>query len=280
MKSLQKFVKDNSLDFQTPAMILGSAPSVEIVKNFEFTGVRIGVGDMPVRGKRLGFYDYWVTANTYYPLPWNKKHAKDIERSRSITMIASMSAVNASTDTTIIFNQLREIAESSNYVLYDQRHFSDNACDERDVCCAISDSLIEGPSIQELLGLMVHEISPAYSEGSTVALHGYALAVLLKSSPIYIAGVELPVDNKNYKAYRNFFRPRENLFMKTKRIYRDFLPSYRKGSSDFGVAGQALILDDFKQIAAIASRIGIKTYSLSPTSPLNSIEEIEFLKVF
>ena len=49
---------------RTPALILGSAPTVKTVTGFNFTGIRIGVGDMPVRARKLGPYDYWVCANT------------------------------------------------------------------------------------------------------------------------------------------------------------------------------------------------------------------------
>jgi hypothetical protein len=279
VNSLEDHVSENSLDFKTPALVLGSAPSVKNVRNFPFSGVRIGLGDMPVRAEKLGPYDYWVCANSYYPLPWVPNDRKAIEASKAITLIASMSVIHSNYSKEAKISSFTDALISPNYILYNQKHFNGNACSEESLCCEISRNLIQGPSIQELLGGMDGSQSAAYGEGSTVALHGYALAVLLKANPIYIAGVELPIKYKDYRAYRNLFRPNERLSSKVMRIFRDYLSITKHRNTDFGEAGQNAILDDFKSIAEIAGKLGIKTFSLSKTSPLNLVTGINFLEV-
>lgn len=279
MNSLEEYVGQNSLDFKTPALIMGSAPSVKSIAKMQFSGVRIGVGDMPVRARNLGPYDYWVGANSYYPLPWVSSDRDDIENSKAITLIASMSVIHSTESKEVKFSELKEVSTYPNYILYNQKHFSRNECTTRDLCCEISESLIEGPSIQELLGKLNNSDSAAYGEGSTVALHGYALAVILKANPIYISGVELPIQYKDYRAYRNLFRRHENLSSKMMRIYRDYLSFSKYRKTDFGEVGQKAILGDFGSIAEIADKMGIKTYSLSKTSPLNRVPGINFMEV-
>ncbi len=279
MNSLENHVSENSLDFKTPALVLGSAPSVKNVRNFLFSGVRIGVGDMPVRAEKFGPYDYWVCANSYYPLPWVPNDRKAIESSIATTLIASMSVIHSNHSKEAKMSALVDASISPNYILYNQKHFNGNSCSKESLCCEITRKLIQGPSIQELLGKMNGSQSAAYGEGSTVALHGYALAVLLKANPIYIAGVELPIRYKDYRTYRNLFRANEKLYSKGMRIFRDYLAISKYRKTDFGEAGQNAILDDFKSIAEVAGKLGIKTFSLSKTSPLNLVTGINYLEV-
>jgi hypothetical protein len=110
-------------------------------------------------------------------------------------------------------------------------------------------------------------------------LHGYALAVLLRANPIYIIGVELPSTYENYKHYKNFFSRRENLFSKILRIFRDHIYISKSRLTDFGLTGQESILRDFQSIAAIASQLGIATYSLSQTSALNQVIGVNHLPI-
>jgi hypothetical protein len=260
-----------------PALVMGSSPTVKVVSNFPFDGIRIGVGDMPVRAPEFGPYDYWVCANSFYPLPWNKKHRKDIDSSGARTMIASMSVLHSGEPSEAKFEALDEILNSKSHILYEQRHFKQLPCNPRKICCDVSAKFELGNSIQELLGHLAKSKDPAYSEGATVALHGYALAVLLGASPIYIAGVDLPTTTKDYRAYKNWFRPSEGMFRLTKRLITEFI-SVRRVSSDFGDAGITNVLKDFQSIADLAAKFEIQTYCLSKNSPLLELSGVEFAK--
>ena len=267
-----------SLHQNRPALVMGSSPTVKVVSNFPFDGIRIGVGDMPVRAPEFGPYDYWVCANSYYPLPWNKKHRKDIEDSGARTLIASMSPLHSTDPERAKFDALEEFFESDFNVLYEQRHFHNATCNPQEICCDVSRRFELGKPIQELLGYLVLSENPVYSEGATVGLHGYALAVLLGANPIYISGIDLPTTTKKYRAYKNWFRPGEGLRGKSLRLIRDFLDS-GKELNDFGNAGLDNILNDFRVISELANSIGIKTICLSENSFLNSLENIHFLEL-
>lgn len=277
MGTLEALLQEN-LHLARPALVMGSSPTVKVVSNFPFSGIRIGVGDMPVRAPELGPYDYWVCANTYYPLPWNKKHRQAIEKSGARTLIASMSPLHSTDSESAKFDALQEFIESDHNILYEQRHFHKSTCNPQEICCAISERFNLGKPIQELLGQLVSSNDPAYSEGATVALHGYALAVLLGANPIYISGVDLPSTTKKYVAYRNWFRPSEKLVDKPIRIIRDFI-SFGRTASDFGNAGISNILADFEKISEIATKRGIQTFCLSATSPLVNVQGIDYLKI-
>lgn len=259
-----------------PALVMGSSPTVKLVSNFSFDGIRIGVGDMPVRAPEFGPYDYWVCANTYYPLPWIKKHRKDMRNSGARTLIASMCTLHSKERDSTKLDALEEFFESDFNVLYEQRHFHNSKCSTQEICCVVSRRFDLGKPIQELLGNLVFSDDPAYSEGATVGLHGYALAVLLEANPIYIAGIDLPTTTKTYRAYKNWFRPGEGLHKRSIRLIREFLDS-GKELNDFGNAGQDNILNDFRLISEIADSIGISTFCLSEKSILNSLEKIHYL---
>ena len=267
-----------SLHQNRPALVMGSSPTVKVVSNFPFDGIRIGVGDMPVRAPEFGPYDYWVCANSYYPLPWNRKHRKDIDDSGARTLIASMSVLHSNEPDEIKFEALGEIFKSSSNILYEQRHFHEFPCDSRKLCCEVSAKFKLGKTIQELLGQLIQNPNPTYSEGATVALHGYALAVLLRANPIYIAGVDLPTTTKSHRSYRHWFRPHESLPRKVVRLFRDWRDSGKK-LSDFGNAGLDNILMDFRLISEVAHSLNLTTISLSEKSSLNVLEHIKPLKL-
>ena len=267
-----------SLHQNRPALVMGSSPTVKVVSNFPFDGIRIGVGDMPVRAPEFGPYDYWVCANSYYPLPWNRKHRKDIDDSGARTLIASMSVLHSNEPDEVKFEALGEIFKSSSNILYEQRHFHELPCDSRKLCCEVSAKFKLGKTIQELLGRLVQNPNPMYSEGATVALHGYALAVLLRANPIYIAGVDLPTTTKSHRSYRHWFRPHESLPRKVIRLFRDWRDSGKK-LSDFGNAGLDNILMDFRLISEVAHSLNLTTISLSEKSSLNVLEHIKPIKL-
>jgi hypothetical protein len=276
MGTLEGLLQGN-LHLNKPALVIGSSPTVKVVSDFPFDGIRIGVGDMPVRAPEFGPYDYWVCANSYYPLPWDKKHQQDIQGSGARTLIASMSVLHSDESAEAKFEALKEIFKSDSNVLYEQRHFHQLPCDPRKICCEVSGKFELGQTIQELLGQLIQDPNPTYSEGATVALHGYALAVLLRANPIYIAGVDLPTTTKSHRSYRHWFRPHESLPRKVIRLCRDWRDSGKK-LSDFGNAGLDNILMDFRLISEVAHSLNLTTFSLSEKSSLNVLEHIQPIK--
>jgi hypothetical protein len=260
----------------SPALVMGSSPTVKSISRFPFNGIKIGVGDMPVRAPELGPYDYWVCANTYYPLIWDQRHFKDIVNSGATTLIATMSVQHSKASEREKLNAFSQLNDGESIVLYDQRHFLGQSCNPPQLCCKIYQEFSLSNSIQELLSQLAGRHEPTYSEGATVAVHGYALAVLLGANPIYIAGVDLPATSKAYRAYKHWFLPHEGKLRMLLRRTRDFFDNGEK-LSDFGNAGLDQILLDFKKIAAVARSLNIETYCLSELSPLNNIVGIKYL---
>ena len=133
--------------------------------------------------------------------------------------------------------------------------------------------------IQVQLSKLVGKSDAAYGLGSTVALHGFAFAVLLRSNPIYIAGVELPSKHSEYKAYRNFKRPDEILLRKFWRIFKQNFHFGNQEIADWPDSVRRQILNDFQAIADVAHSIGTEILCLSSTSPLLKLNHIKFGKI-
>jgi hypothetical protein len=271
--NLQELVSNSGSCAPIPGIVLGSARSVKIVKDLDFSGIRIGVGDMPWRAPELGPYDFWVTANTEYPLPWKSRDLKDISKANCRLLLSTVSVADRNTD---VNEAVRKLSTMKDFVLYDQRHFAGSHCSPEGNCCKAAAQLDFGIPIQEIVSGMVGENSPAYTEGSTVALHGFALAIILRLNPIYIIGVELPKTEAEYLSYKNWKRRNELPLQKIKRYVRLAFPKLLHRNSDFGAENYQVILNDFASLAKIANSLGIQVISLSMTSPLNEIQHIMF----
>lgn len=280
MNSLRELIEANAVNGAKPALILGSAPSVKAIKKFSFNGVRIGVGDMPVRAPEFGPYDFWVTANSYYPLTWEETHFTDMQNSAKHTLVATMCPTTSNVSIEKVIDSINTGVRLGFLTVYDQRHFYHESClPINKLCCILAEKFIDSPSIQEELAALMNSKSPAYGEGSTVTLHGFALAVLLRCNPIFIAGVELPTRIAQYKSYNNWFRHGEKISSKLKRLVIQGSFFLGMKSTDFGIAGRENILMDFDSISTIAHKLGINVFSLSKTSPLNGLNHIQYLKV-
>jgi len=257
-------------------LVVGSAPNIKNLRNLFFDGTIIGVGDVPWRASKLARFDYWVCANTYFPIPWEEKHKKALERSTAKILIASNVVENYELVLNEVFQKIEGSELLSKYLFYDQRHFNGALCKPPKSCCEFYKRYLNESTIQELVSLnSLNSSSPAYSEGTTVALHGYALAILLQLNPIYLIGIELPEKLSDYKAYKNWKRPDEKIKSKLKRLLLQNLPFIPTKPIDFSGKKEE-ILEDFRKLCAVGESVGIKTYSLSQTSPLNTVPGINF----
>ncbi len=274
--NLQEFIDSSNFSGGVSGIVMGSAPSIGILKSLKFSGVRIGVGDMPWRAPELGPYDFWVTANTEYPLPWKKRDQKDIERANCKFLLSSASVAAKGTNIYDVAQRLRELSLSKSYIYFSQRHFFGRDCSPSGKCCHIAKEIDFGKSIQEIVNELIGESGPAYSEGSGVAIHGFALAIILKLNPIYILGVEIPRTEAEYLSFKNWKRRNESLVMKFKRRARLLFPKYFNRDSDFGGDTYPVIINDFSNLTKLANSMGIEVISLSPSSPLNHIQGIIF----
>jgi hypothetical protein len=279
VNNLEKLISSEGFHESKPALVIGSAPSIKRIKKFKFNGIRIGIGDMPWRAPKLGPYDYWVTANSEFPKPWVDKHFKLLRESMARVLISSVSVADESLKFEDLEPKLSANLNVDWITVFDQRHFGlGHALTENLNCCKFSNFYGVGPAIQDLLSKDSTNLNTHYSEGSTVALHGYALAVLLKCNPIFIAGVDLPILARDYKAYKNYKRYGESFKNKIRRLIIEFNLKVDVVSA-FGNEDRLQILDDFKIIESIASEFGIKTYVLSPKSELSKLAGFNFIDI-
>jgi hypothetical protein len=279
VNNLEKLISSEGFHESKPALVIGSAPSIKEIKKFKFNGIRIGIGDMPWRAPKLGLYDYWVTANSEFPKPWINRHFKLLKESRAHILISSVSVADESLKFEDIEPELSTNLDVDWVTVFDQRHFGlGHALTENLNCCKFVNFYGVGPAIQDLLSKRSINSNTHYSEGSTVALHGYALAVLLKCDPIFIAGVDLPILARDYKAYKNYKRFGESFSNKIRRLINEFNLKADVVSA-FGNEDKLQILEDFKIIESIASEFGIKTYVLSPKSELSKLPGFTFVDI-
>ena len=272
MNQISDLLKEKS---KTPALIVGSAPNIRKIKGKLFNGVKIGVGDVPWRAPELGPFKYWVSANTLYPMPWKKKDKCAWLNSKSHLLLSSASVVQSNLDWLAIQHELKALALINDITFYDQRHFDGKPCEPSQNCCKFSKELISDLPIQQLLSQEIGEVNPAYSSGSTVALQGLALALILQYNPVYIIGVELPKTFGNYKTYKNYKMPNEKIWAFIKRHIKYFLPHYKYSTNIDFANNYGQIIQDFQSIIEIAGKLDIRVISLSKTSPLNDLHGVE-----
>jgi hypothetical protein len=266
-----------TLNFKNSVFVIGSAPSIRRLKLYpNLTGVKIGVGDVPWRAKKFGPYDFWITANTGYPLPWIPKHFKHLKNSGAKILLSSVSVCDFRGNIIDKLSEIESLGRKIPLIFYDQRHFGRSFCDPIRNCCFFSKNLIKDLSIQEILSGLIGSGDPVYSEGDSVTLHALALAIILKAKRIYIIGVELPLIYKNYKYYKDYKVPFESPIQLLKRISKRILPKYSQQIPD-NSHNQINFFKDIQKIVGIACNLGIEVFSLSKTSPLNFIEGIRFL---
>lgn len=266
----------SKLSYLESVFVIGSAPTIKLLKKYKnLKGIKIGVGDVPWRAPKLGPFEFWVTANATYPLPWHELHQNHLIRSGSKLLLSSAS-VNSQVELPQILDQLESITKKLPIFFYDQRHFNGVFCNPTRNCCYFSKKFVRDQPIQEMLNNTLGKNSPAYSEGDSVALHALALAILLQARHIYVVGIEMPLLYRDYRYYRDLKIFSETFSQLVKRILKRYLPKY-KNQIPAQSHSQKQFFQDFQKIVDVAVSQNIKVYSLSPSSPINYMNGVEFL---
>ena len=256
-----------------PGLLIGSAPSVRQLKDFKVNAIRIGIGDMPWREPKFGPYNFWVASNGYYPLPQNRKHASQIAR-HCENFLFSGSCLQRSVNVENDIGKIIKYQKNSNYIAFDDRHFSNLFCLPMNQCCHFSKHFGTTPTIQETIFEKASLDSNRIATSATVATYGLSLAILLGLNPIFISGIELPRTLKSYKWHKNWKTP------VPLHSFRNYLLSLRKPmkANDFG-EGFGQTIEAFTQIVSAANLLGIKIYCMSKTSELLAVPGITYVSV-
>ena len=256
-----------------PGLLIGSAPSAKQLKNFKVSAIRIGIGDMPWRAPKFGPYNFWVASNGYYPLPQKRKHSLHISKYCK-NLVVSGSCLQRSIWTEKDVAKIVELQKNTNYIVFDERHFSGHYCNPEKNCCYFSKSFDTLPAIQELVQEKSYIDFSEIATSSTVGTYGLSMAILLGLNPIFISGIELPRNLKDYKWYRNWKTPVPIHF------FRNYILRIRKPlkANDFG-EGFEQTIEAFGQIVNAANSLGIKIYCMSRTSALLAVPGITYISV-
>jgi len=273
MNYFEDLTKDNT-KWGNAAHIFGSAPTVKNSLLVKEKCIKIAVGDMPWRAPEFGPYDYWLTANSYFPLPWRKKDLKIINRNKGITFINSTCVDNIKDNKQLseILETLKEIKNNNSKIIYyDQMHFENKLCNLNNPlpCCVFYEYFNLESTIQEMFARKFNVEIP-YKLGHQT-LSAIALALMLDVKSIYISGVELPSTYKEYRWYKNWKFPINDLKLRLIITAQQYLPFYNKKATDFSGLARNEILDGFSNLGEAAQKMNVKIYTTSKTSPLNQL---------
>ena len=277
MTNLDEFLRKNSRTRKGTAEIFGSAPTVKIAKKIKKTSTKFAVGDMPWRAPKLGPYDFWVTNNTYFPLPWRKKDLKKLIKSKSKIFISSSSVNNLNRNEKIenILNTLTVLQDDYDFVYYDTSHFTNpDKKHSYSNCCEFCLKFKTGKPIQEKLSEFLGESGKSYEMGHAT-INAIALALMLNFEEIYIHGVELPENMGNYRYYKNWKFAMPDYKLRITILIQQYI--LRTMKSDFGNENQIKFHQDFARIGLIAQDLKTPIFVTGRTSPLLKLPGYQFI---
>ena len=266
-------------------LILGGSPSIKNIEFENFDGIIISMGNIPVRIKEKRHVDYWMVANSLFPLP--DKHYKILNEFIDTTLVFASSVSNSIVSTD--YNKIKKNLKIS-WFEYDQRHFNGLDCNKQidyrfDLdkplnCCQHKKPITIQEYLQEIYKRNSH-----YSTASTVAIHSLSMAIILGCKEIYIAGVDLPIYKKDYVYYgaetkiqiiKAFFI---EIFRGVRTIPLSAVLSsiFKTNKKSVFYKDLPVILNDFDYLNNLCINNDIKLFNLSPLSILNKIYNFKFL---
>lgn len=271
-------------DLGKKCLILGGSPNIKNIDFENFDGIIISMGNIPVRIKEKRHVDYWMVANSLFPLP--DKHYKILNEFIDTTLVFASSVSNSIVSTD--YNKIKQKLKIP-WVEYDQRHFNGLDCNKQNDyrfdldnplnCCQHKKTITIQEYLQEIYKRDSH-----YSTGSTVAIHSVSMAIILGCKEIYIAGVDLPIYKKDYVHFgtETSFQIIKAFIIEIFRGVRT-IPLSAVLSSIFKTNKKSIfykdlpvILNDFEYLNNLCINNDIKLFNLSPLSTLNKIHNFKF----
>ena len=261
-------------------LILGGAPSIMEIDYENFNGIIISMGDIPLRLQRDCQIDYWVNANSIFPIP--DVDYEKINKIKNTTLLIAHS-VTRKLNYSVIREQL-----NVPWFEYDQRHFGGRTCDnqidsrihltEKQDCCA----QIGNVTIQEFLQRK-YKATGHYSSGATVAIHALSLAIILGCKKIYVGGVEIPIYAKDYNYFglpsiTGILKSEDGAWVinrHTIKIFFSVLFNLKIKSEFYPDVSE--ILTDFEYLNNICLDNNIELFNVSAKSNLNKIACFKYI---
>lgn len=278
-------IKDFEYFYQRHAdkkcLILGGAPSIKEIDYKNFDGIIISMGDIPIRLKNECNVDYWINANSVFPIP--DKDFKVINEVKHNVFLFAHSVVKAQ-NYSVIEKELK-----SNWFEYDQRHFNGQPCNKQiDSRFYLNDELIccnhiGKITIQEFLQRKF-KVTSHYSTADTVAIHALSLAIILGCKEIYIGGVDIPKYDKDHtyfttKTPMDVLKDEKGEWNISKyAINRFFIALFNKEIKSAFYSDIPEILRDFEYLNNLCKQYNIALYNVSKSSNLRMIQDFKYVR--
>jgi len=284
-----------------PCVLVGSGPSMGDFDYKRFEGVVVSVGDAIIRGASLFKADYWVSANSWFPIP-------EARGGYDLRIINEFSGTTFIYADSVAYSDLWENDESKlndllhvDWFCYDQRHHGGKLCSPPRRCCGLASMRHGRKTIQEVVSEL-YGVTKKYSNGSTVAIHGLAFAMIMGCNPIYIQGIDIPSSIQPYPYYpssradeimryvensifRESFRSGRSPYHKY--LFHRMFPSYTKRSqllyqflkrsTRSFLPDMSEIFSDFRYLSNIAAISGQDLYVLNESSSLHTLDIMKYL---
>jgi hypothetical protein len=282
-----------------PCVIMGSVPSAYNFDYSRFKGIVIIIGGAINRTNGIIKGDYLISANDHFPIPEVKKHRDIINKFKNAVWILSDTACYSSiwNKNENTFKNLLKI----DHCFFDHIHFDQKACSPKRGCCKF---LKENPKRKMIYDIAQDHFGIKLTNkkiGVSVSDYGLTFAMLLGCGPIFIQGVDLPLESYKsiFKQYDGIKMPNkkeleETLFFKSLRY--KFLLYYLK-NFNFKPYLNSVIekikikyfkhsvfsinfinsLKIMKWIKNVAKKRGIKIHTLGEVSTLRTMNIFEYL---
>ena len=188
-------------EYGNSCVLLGPGPSMVDFPFSSFEGKIICFGDSILRGKNFFEANYWIASNNEFPVPDYKKHLDIINSFKNTKFIFSDSALydNLWTKSEVYLEKNLKV----DWACYDDRHFDNKPCIPKKKCCDLINSINKRLCLQEMFKKKFNSKDFKIEIGNTVAEYALYLALVLGFKKIFIQGVDLPRENKDYIYYKN-----------------------------------------------------------------------------
>jgi len=260
----------NSINQVENVIVLGSAPSLRKINLKKRNTFKIAIGDLPFRLRNPHNIDLWVTANTEFPNLWNDRHLAMLKRLPIKRILLSTISMNDGPRDTELFKKRLADINNEKFFFYDQRHSRNEYCKPKSNCCELKECTNIKNNIQEYIKNKFGAETAQYSNGSTVALHAFALAICLEPKNILIAGIELPTSNSQYKYINNYSKidrkVSQNIIFQIRKIRN----KNKDKHSPFGGEEEKTLKEDFIKLFKLAQFLEIDISIISESKRLDN----------
>lgn len=289
VSDFRKFVELNQSD---SCVVIGAAPSLGTVSNHQ-NSTGFWLGDAHRRTSVRTKKQIYVRANSEYPCLDNELHIQELQ-SRDFTFVIAETVMESD----VPVYDLLEISDLKPAYVFDQRHFGGKPCQPEQNCCKVlkrkqAEFSPKNTTIQEHLATVLG-VSHHYSTGDTVALHAFALGLLIGAREIFLTGIDIPFFQKDYiypseskEFQRNFTQKIQEIISNIKKYRPNVAAIFKRigfiAKRKFNLNNKEIsifaedfpsLFSDFQYLVDLGLRKGVKIYYCSVQSNLRKINGI------